>query len=249
MSTPQTPPAPPKRPDALIAYWQLRQLIGILGLSMPLVLPLGTKLIRDSSVLEPSISHYYYSIMHIVFMAILCMLGSFLITYRGTSRYLVFEKTVTTIAGLFALGVATFPTAFEGYRDGEHSQLIELILHDLKDVPHWVDVLHHVFAATLFSSFSLFCLLFFQDSDTGVHDKKKRRRNTLYKICGILIIASMLSIVVVTFVVRKWNFPNSTFVFETTALLPFGLSWLVKGTVNWPHSRSAVLRKSIQFLR
>lgn len=248
MSSPQTPPIAPKRPDALIAYWQLRQLIGILGLSMPLVLPLGTKLIRGSGVLEPSISHYYYSIMHIVFMAILCMLGSFLITYRGTSRYQVFEKTVTTVAGLFAFGVATFPTAFEGYRD-THGQLIKLVLHDLNDVPHWVDVLHHVFAATLFSSFALFCCFFFQDSDTGLYDKKKKRRNVLYVICGILIIISMLSIVVVNFVIKSWNFPNSTFVFETTALLPFGLSWLIKGSVNWPHSRSAVLRKSIKFLR
>lgn len=249
MSSPQTPPIAPKRPDALIAYWQLRQLIGILGLSMPLVLTLGTKLLRGSGVLEPSISHYYYSIMHIVFMAILCMLGSFLITYRGTSRYQVFEKTVTTIAGLFALGVATFPTAFKGYQDAGQSQLIILRLHGLEDVPCWVDVLHHVFAATLFSSFALFCLFFFQDSDTGVHDKKKKRRNTLYIICGIMIIASMLAIVTVTFVIKKWNFPNSTFVFETTALLPFGLSWLIKGSVNWPHSRNVVLRKSIKLLR
>lgn len=249
MSTNQPPPAPPVRPDALISYWQLRQLIGALGLAMPLILPLGTKLIRNSGVLEPSISHYYYSIMHVAFMAILCMLGSFLITYRGTSSHLGFEKTVTTIAGLFAFGVATFPTTFHGYRDHEHSQLIALVLHGLEDVPGWVNTLHHIFAATLFSSFALFCLLFFQDSDTGVFDIKKRRRNNLYKFCGVLIILSMLAIVVVTFVIKKWDFPNSTFVFETTALLPFGLSWLVKGSVNWPHSKNMVLRKSIGLLR
>jgi hypothetical protein len=150
------------RADALIPYWQLRQLIGVLGLVMPLILPVGTKILRDSGLLEPSISHYYCSIMHVAFMAILCMLGSFLITYKGTSNHQVFEKMVTTIAGLFAFGVATFPTSFNGFRDAEHSQLIALVLHDLKDVPGWVNTLHHVFAATLFSSFSSFCLFFFR---------------------------------------------------------------------------------------
>lgn len=216
---------------------------------MPLILPLGNKLLRNSGVLEPSISHYYYSIMHVAFMAILCMLGSFLITYRGTSKHQLWERIVATIAGIFALGVAAFPTRFEGYNDAENSQFIALLLGDLNDVPGWVNTLHHIFAATLFSSFALFCLFFFQDSDTGVHDKKKKRRNKLYTICGILIILSMLAIVFVTFIVKSWDFPNSTFVFETTALIPFGLSWLVKGSVNWPYSKNPVLRKSIQVLR
>ena len=244
-----TQPLPHRRPDALISYWQLRLFIGVLGLIMPLILPLGNKLIRNSGKLEPSISHYYYSIMHVAFMAILCMLGSFLITYRGTSKHKTWERIVSTIAGIFAMGVATFPTQFDGYRDGEHSQLIALVLHDLKDVPDWVNTLHHIFAATLFSSFAFFCLVFFQDSDTGVHDKKKKRRNNLYKICGVLIVLSMLAIVFVTFIVPDWDFPNSTFVFETTALLPFGLSWIVKGSVHWPHAKNPLLRNSIQLLR
>jgi amino acid transporter len=249
MSPYQPPPPPPIRADALISYWALRQLIGILGLIMPLVLPLGTKLIRGSGILEPSISHYYYSIMHIVFMAILCMLGSFLLTYRGISKYPKWERLTSIIAGLFAFGVAAFPTSFSGYQDAQNSQFISLCMKDLKDVPKWVDILHHVFAATLFSSFAFFCFFFFQDSDTGVHDAKKKRRNTLYIICGILIVLSILAIVLVNFVIKSWNFPNSTFVFETTALLPFGFSWLVKGSVNWPHSKSVVLRKSIRLLR
>lgn len=246
---PVHPLPPPVRADALISYWKLRQFIGILGLIMPLILPLGTKLIRGSGVLEPSISHYYYSIMHVAFMAILCMLGSFLLTYRGISKYPGWERLTSVIAGLFAFGVATFPTAFAGFRDAPDNQFISLCMHDLSDVPKWVDVLHHIFAATLFSSFAFFCFFFFQDSDTGVHDAKKKRRNTLYFICGILIVLSMLAIVVVNFIIKSLDFPDSTFVFETTALVPFGLSWLVKGTVNWPHSKSMILRKSISYLR
>jgi len=242
-------PLPHRRPDALISYWQLRQLIGVLGIIMPLILPLGNRLIRGSGKLEPSISHYYYSIMHVAFMAILCMLGSFLITYRGTSKWQTWEKVVATIAGLFAFGVATFPTQFDGYKDAGHSQLIALVLHDLKDVPVWVNTLHHIFAATLFTSFAVFCIVFFQDSDLDIHDKKKKRRNILYTTCGILIILSMLSIVLVTFVFKSWDFPNSTFWFETTALLPFGISWLVKGSVHWPYAKNPILRKAIQPLR
>lgn len=247
--TAKHPPLPPVRNDALIAYWKLRQMIGVLGLMMPFILPIGTRVIHGSWKLEPSISHYYYSTMHIVFMAILCMLGSFLLTYRGTSTNPRLERVVAIIAGLFAFGVAAFPTSFLGFQDAPHNQLISLQLQNHADVPAWMNNLHHVCAATLFSSFAVFCLFFFQDADTGVYDKKKKRRNILYRVCGILIVLSMLSVIWVTFVIKSWNFNNSTLVFETTALLPFGLSWLVKGSLNWPHSQNMVLRKSISFLR
>ena len=249
----QTAPVlPGQRTNALIAYWNLRQLIGILGLSMPFVLPIGSGIFRGSWRIEPSISHYYYSIMHMLFMAILCMLGSFLITYRGTSRHARWEKIVSVSSGLFALGVAAFPTDFCGFEDAGHNQFISLVLRGGGAiVPKWMDVLHHVFAASLFTLFSVYCLVFFQDSDlygTDDHEKKKRR-NLIYTICGLLIIASMLAIVLAAWVFKSWQFEDYVYVFETTALVPFGFSWLLKGSVNWPHSRFGFLRKAIRPLR
>lgn len=248
MSITKKQPAPPRN-DAVISYLQLRQFIGILGLVMPVVLLLGSYLIGGCPVLEPSISHYYYSIMHVVFVGMLCMIGSFLITYKGTSKNRFLENSVSNIAGFCAFCVAIFPTRFNEFVDSANCRYVQLLLNTTDgDLPKWDDILHHTFASILFVSFSVFCLKIFLEPDLGYIDEKKKRRNFLYKACGIVIIISMAAIATIA-IFKKLSFQGSTFIFETTALMPFGLSWLVKGSVNWPASNSAILRKAISGLR
>ncbi|HEX2683398.1 MAG TPA: hypothetical protein VHL77_05680, partial [Ferruginibacter sp.] len=113
--------------DAVMSFLLLRKLIGILGILLPFVLAAGTWLLGNCDELQPSISHYYYSIMHIVFVGTLCVLGGFLITYRGTSRY-KYENTVSNFAGICSFGVAVFPTDMQGLAnpDGRGCQFIQL---------------------------------------------------------------------------------------------------------------------------
>ena len=238
--------------DAVISYLLLRQFIGILGIMLPLLLTLGTYILANCNSLQPSISHYYYSIMHIVFVGVLCVMGGFLITYRGASKNRKLENRVSNLAGACALGVAICPTKFAGYINpsGCNCQFIELQLHTTtKDIPNYINSMHFGFAAVLFTCFVFFCMSIFQDPDLGEPiDDMKKRRNVIYKTCGVIIIISILCIAVLA-IFPKLDFPYSTFIFETTALLPFGFSWLLKGSVNWPESKNPVLRKAVQYLR
>ena len=234
--------------DAVMSFLLLRQLIGILGILLPFVLAIGTIFIGNCSELQPSISHYFYSIMHIVFVGTLCVLGGFLITYRGTSKN-KHENAISNIAGVCAFGVAMFPTDMQGLGNpaGSGCQFIEL-KPALLSAEHtgWI---HYGFAAALFICFAIFCMKIFQDSDLGEPiDDKKLRRNKTYKICGYFIIASIVGIAVCA-IWDSLDFQYSTIIFETTALLPFGFSWLLKGSVNWPKSKNPVLKKSVQFFR
>jgi len=238
--------------DAVMSYLLLRQLIGILGISLPFILTIGTYVIGNCSSLQPSISHYYFSIMHIVFVGTLCVLGGFLITYRGKSKYKS-ENGVSNFAGVCAFGVAMFPTDMKGLVNpaGCDCQFIELKAALVE--PEYIGWIHYTFAAGLFISFVFFCMKIFQDSDLGEPiDAKKKRRNWIYKFCGYIIIASMVCIAAIAIydrITHRNNFPYSTFIFETTALLPFGFSWLLKGSVNWGNSKYSILKKSVQYFR
>ena len=241
-----------QNPGAVISYLLLRQFIGILGIMLPLLLTAGTYILGNCNKLQPSISHYYYSIMHIVFVGVLCVMGGFLITYRGASKKRKLENRISNLAGACALGVAICPTKLNGYDNpaGSNCQFIELQLTTAsKDVPNYINSMHFGFAALLFACFVFFCMYIFQDPDLGEPiDDMKRRRNGIYKTCGVLIIISILCIAFFA-IFPDLDFHYSTFIFETTALVPFGFSWLLKGSVNWPESKNPVLRKAVQYLR
>jgi hypothetical protein len=236
--------------SSVISYLLLRQLIGILGISLPFILVIGTNLLGGCSKVQPSISHYYYSVLHIIFVGTLCVLGGFLITYRGNSHY-KYENIVSNLAGVFAFGVAMFPTSFSGFKEKDMACQYIYLMPD-NTLPSYVNNLHFTFATLLFICFVIFCMRIFQDADDGVIDEKKKRRNKIYKGCGITILISILCIAAITIYERvshKSVFPYYVFVFETTSLLPFGFSWLLKGSVNWPKSKNAMVRKMIEVVR
>jgi hypothetical protein len=248
MNNSTTNPASQQTNYEVISYLQLRQFIGIIGFLLPFILTGGALLFGRCSELQPSISHYYYSIMHIVFVCTLCVLGGFLITYKGKTN---FENTVSNIAGVFAFGVAIFPTAFDGFNGGgSDCQFIQLTT--VSPIPPVIGYLHFGFAALLFGCFVIFCMRIFQESDLGIIDQKKIRRNKIYKTCGIIIIFSIVAMAGITIcrrITHQAIFPYYIFTFETTSLLAFGFSWLLKGSVNWPHAKSTVKRKAIQYFR
>jgi cytochrome bd-type quinol oxidase subunit 2 len=239
-----------QKDDSIISYLLLRQLIGILGILLPFSLTLGAYLVGHCSSLQPSISHYYFSTMHIVFVGTLCVLGGFLITYRGKGTL---ENRTSNIAGACAFSVAIFPTSSVDFINPVNCNCRFITLNGGEVLPSYIKWLHYGFAAILFICFIIFCLKIFQKSDLDNPDPtKKERRNAIYKACGIIIIASIVAIATIAIYDYKTdrdNFPYSTFIFETTSLLPFGFSWLLKGSVNWPNSKSRMVAKSIKYLR
>lgn len=170
--------------------------------------------------------------MHIVFVCTLCVLGGFLITYRGNPDNL-WESRVSNFAGYCAFGVAAFPTQFNDFilKHDNTNQYLQLCT----DVTSFWGGFHFACAGLLFACFVIFCLVFFQIADddySGEELKKFYRRKKLYKICGWGILGSIISLVFVgkLFPERQGLAIFSTFIFETTSLLFFGTAWLVKGS-------------------
>jgi hypothetical protein len=190
-------------------------LIGYIGLLLPLFL-IFLAVVRDGVVqwrsLE-SISAYYYSGAVTAFVGMLVALALFLFTYRGyENKYHWADRAVSITAAVTALGVALFPTAAP---------------NGTPALSWWspmTGVLHYICATVLFSMFAVFALLLFpltaKDEDVS---RDKRRRNRIFRSCGIVIVASIIWASVAGHNERSIFWP------ESAALAAFAVSWLVKG--------------------
>ncbi|WP_124639693.1 hypothetical protein [Amniculibacterium aquaticum] len=230
---PQAQPNNHDHHDSVISYKQLRMFIGLLGFLLTFLLILTTFILGDSKVFKISISHYYYSFGHIIFVGSLCIMGGLFLTYRGKDRW---ENRVSNLSGAFAIGVAAFPTKLNGYEGNEYLSIFDPFYRD------WMNIVHFACAFCLFLSFSIFCLSFFQKSDEDISEAstedmdKKKNRNMYYRICGIGILLSIALIAFFSFIVTEKDHPNSilvkysTIIFESTALFFFSTSWLMKSS-------------------
>lgn len=216
--------------DEIISYSKLRAFIGITGIILPIVAVLGCFIKgAGEASFQISISHYYYSKMHIVFTGVLCVLGGFLITYQGKDKW---ESRLSNLAGVCAFGIAACPTQFDGFISDENQENIYLLL--CTEVTELWGKIHFAFAGLLFACFVVFCLYFFQkpDPDSDIQDKKFKLRRKFYTGCGWVIISSIVLIAVFSIwkELKTDVFIYSTFIFETTSLWAFGTAWLVKGS-------------------
>lgn len=192
-----------------------RQLIGYIGLVLPLLLILMA-LSRDGAErwrnLE-SISAYNYTGAVAAFVGMLVALALFLFTYRGyENKYQKADQYAARIAAASALGVAFFPTAAPS---------------GIEPLTWWsttTGVLHHVFAIVLFTMFAVFALWLFRITPSGEEaPEDKKSRNRVYLGCGIVIVASMLWAGIAHLNKASIFWP------ESVALAAFAVSWLVKG--------------------
>lgn len=207
----------------VISFKILRKWVGILGVALPFVLVGGSRLLSDCTEILPSISHYYYSNMTVVFVGILCAVSFFLITYSGYSRL---DNILTNVAAVLCFGVAVFPTDLERETDWLKytNTFIDADLHKL-----------HFACAGLFflilASMSIW--LFTRSNKEQEHLKPaKRMRNKIYVVCGVVMILSevVIGIRAIWFGDDVHN-PTFVFWFETLMLVAFGVSWLTKGEV------------------
>jgi hypothetical protein len=204
--------APAAKDPVVLSYLALRKAVGFVALFLPFALAIPWLLCAH--VLKSSISGYYYTGMRNLFVGSLCAIAMFMICCRGYDDY-------DEIAGIFsavcALGVAFFPTA-----------------PDCQVTPyqHNIGIIHWTFAALLFLTLACFCfVLFTMSAKSKTVTPRKLVRNRVYRICGSVIIVSMILIVILNCfkVYYLFGIVGSEFLFETTALLAFGVAWLVKG--------------------
>ena len=208
-------------PDSLlIHYLTLRKSVGLLGIFLPIVLVFGVKFITNCNILQNSISDYYYTKMGHYLTGSLCAVSLFMFSYRG---YGPKDLWAGRGASLFALAVAFFPCS-------NLSPLSECKVLELK-VDQVINLIHFGSAACLFLILSFFCLFLFTKS-SGHPTKRKKQRNVVYKICGVIILLSITSILlysVIPALHEQFKEYKPIFWFETLSLLAFGFSWLTKG--------------------
>lgn len=205
--------------------YRIRKLVGILGLALPFLLPISQREFFSS------ISHYYYqSVSSLIFIIILSTFGLFLISYKGykidKTTESVSDDFITNIGGFAAMIVVIIPT----WCSGSESNLVDVIC-TTKDYPllgHNSKLLNtiHLISAGIFilSMGWMSRFKFIRGNDENKY---------LYKLCGnIVFIAVVLLILCIILEKLNINFPLKdyyVFILETVAIIPFGISWLVKG--------------------
>jgi hypothetical protein len=213
---------PPRHPDDESRYLN-RQLIGSLGLTIPLLVWFIAGL-RPTKGLTPwrlldSISAYYYTGAVAVFCGMLVALAFFLFSYKGyNNAYQWRDRLAAIITGIGAVGATLFPGT-------PPTACLR---------PLWwsttIGTIHLAWGLTLLAGAIFFTLVQFPKSDVSPPDSlpaEKRFRNTIYYVCGIAIIGCMLWTGVAGYLHAPIFWP------EALALEFFAISWLVKGRADW----------------
>jgi hypothetical protein len=196
------------------AYQYLQRVVGIIAVLLPPVVAIGN--FAFGGELMGSISAYYYTRMGNVFVGSLCALAVFFLSYnyRPLPGFEL-DHLLARFASAAAVGVALFPTASDAATASGGEKVVAVV--------------HLACACTLFVLLAFFSLfLFTKSADSKPMSDQKRRRNLVYRTCGLIISAAIV-LVVVSNVVKPPSSLHALFWLETTAVIAFGVSWLVKG--------------------
>ncbi|HEV2375825.1 MAG TPA: DUF998 domain-containing protein [Streptosporangiaceae bacterium] len=189
----------------------LRQAVGYLGILLPFVLATGNWLIFSGG-LQQSLSDYYYTGMRGVLVGSLSVIGAFLLAYHGYDRW---DSLFTNAAGIGAVGVALFPTP------PDHPSTGATV----------AGYLHFAFGTVMFSSLIVIALWLFRKTGPGsAGNGMKQVRDRVYLVCGIVMfVALCLAGIASLPFATALNPINPVFWMESTAVVAFGVSWVVKG--------------------
>jgi hypothetical protein len=209
---------------AVLSYYAMRRAVGLIALSLPIALALGSILaalagpahVLPHPILQRSISDYYYTSMRDYYVGSLCAIAAFLACSRG---YDLNDEIAGYLAGALTFGVALFPPVNPRSAQYTHLQVE-------------IGFIHTGFAALMFLVLAYFCIfLFRKSSPEKPFTRRKRHRNSIYGACGFTIIVCMVAMVTLTVkAVLEAHHPSpALFWFEGTALAAFGIAWLTKG--------------------
>ena len=206
--------------------YRIRKLIGTLGLALPILLPLS------EGMLLSSMSHYYYqSLSSLIFIIILSCFGIFLLSYRGykidTKTEKISDDLLTNIGGVSALVVVFVPTYC---LESSSSVIDEICASEAYPLLGHVDVvkntIHLIFAGIFIFTMGWMSKYKFTRGGQTV-------KNKIYRWCGNMVwiaIGLLILLVIVDFFNDGFQVtPYDVFFLETLALVPFGISWIIKG--------------------
>jgi hypothetical protein len=216
-----------KNKSLIFSYLTLRKLIGILGILLPFACLFGGSLFQNRPVMD-SISAYYHSNMRDILTGLLVGVSLFLLSYRGYERR---DMIVAIVSGIAGLGIAIFPCASR-IQPSSAVGVFQL-------TPPLAGYLHYGSSALFFILLGINSFFLFTLGDKKKWTKRKSKRNIIYRVCGLVIFASLLTLLILTIILGdKLIATVLTFIFETVMLLAFGISWLVKGETLFADKQS-----------
>ena len=196
-------------------YLRIRNLCGLLGILLPWIalFSAGIKLDKATGWWW-SISATYYQSDALV--GVLVPASIVLMSYIGYERI---DNLVTTLTGLFGLGIVLFPCKVGWIPDGSPVGFFQLPIE-------FSHILHLSFAALFFLFAAINSLFLFTKHGETMTDRKKVR-NTIYRICGwgMIGLEALLVVLGLIFGTPAWF----VMVIEIILLQLFGFAWLVKG--------------------
>ena len=193
----------------MINTTRLRCTIGWLGMLLPWIVLILS--FANGRGFPDSISATWWQWEHnqTPFMIILGSAALLLFSYKGYEKL---DDIICSVAGACALGICLFPCGM-GY--GNAVGLFSCF--NMTDAV--TGVLHNISAFAFFGLLS-FNSLFLFTKTSGEMTENKKKRNIIFKVCGIGMLASFLLLIL--------PIPHIIWIVETIALAFFGVSWLTK---------------------
>ena len=137
------------------------------------------------------------------------ILGSASILLMYFDGYDRVDDIINTIAGMFGLLICLFPCEHEAEKVGTFQIPVEVSA-----------VIHNISAVVFFAILAYVSLFQFTKSGGDMTENKKKR-NAIYRVCGIGMMASFALFLLPDFYIKTW-------LIEMLALSFFGISWLTK---------------------
>ena len=203
----------------MINTTRLRATIGWLGMLLPWIVLFLSNIYGYG--FPDSISATYYLPTCITpFMIILGSAGLLLFSYKGYDKQ---DDIICTVAGVFALGICLFSCTTKNLIE-RWPELAELTgVGTFQIIPVVSGILHNICAIGFFGLLAYNSLFLFTKSSGNMTENKKKR-NIIFRVCGIGMMVSFLAIIPIS--IFKWW--GGVWIVETIALAFFAISWLTK---------------------
>ncbi|MGR3343492.1 MAG: hypothetical protein ACU0DI_09775 [Paracoccaceae bacterium] len=245
--------------DLVLSFLAVRQFLGMLGIALPVGLYLFARVLGYG--MQPSISDFYHTEAGDLLVGSLWAIGIFLLAYKGRTsrpeRWWVGDREASIVAGLAAIGVATFPVSRSADVAKCFNGKIAGICEAIRGVPEDVcignactieaadpvtgffghpDIMHYGSAFVFFGCLAYFCLVLFRmgGKRTPAGKAANSAEHTVYLACGYAILISIAALVFYFFAeslrsdLRSVNY---IFWWESVAVIAFSISWLTKGRI------------------
>jgi hypothetical protein len=206
--------------ELIVSYRTLRQMIGYVGLLMPLSVRVGARIFEHIST-SNSISAYYYTGMRDVLVSTLVLSGTLLSFYRTPARR---DAIAAVIAGLAAIGIGLFP--MDPNFAKEVLERYPEMATDKCYVNRGILGYHFLFVATFFAVTFYLVYFRFRAFTPPIPTAQKKKRNLIYRLCGICMLIGFAWIGALVM-----SRDPSIFWPEALVVVSFSAAWLVKGQV------------------